>query len=34
MKNKLGDGTMSYTIQVKAKDPRTNKYKSKNMTWR
>ena len=34
MKNKLEDGTTSYTIQVKAKDPRTNKYKSKNMTWR
>ena len=27
MKNKLDNGKISYTIQVKAKDPKTNKYK-------
>lgn len=34
MKNKLENGVISYTIQVKAKDPTTNKYKVKTMTWR
>lgn len=34
MKNKLDNGKISYTIQVKAKDPKTNKYKFRNMTWR
>lgn len=34
MKNKLENGMVSYTIQVKAKDPKTNKYKVRTMTWR
>ena len=34
MKNKLEKGVISYTIQVKVKDPTTNKYKVKTMTWR
>jgi len=34
MKNKLKGGNVSYTIQVKVKDPKTEKTKTKVMTWK
>ncbi len=33
-KNKLQDGSVSYRIQVKAKNIRTGKFEAKSITWR
>lgn len=33
-KKSLDDGNMSYRIQAKAKNERTNKFEVKSMTWR
>ena len=34
MKNKLTNGNISYTIQVKVKDLKLNKTVTKTMTWK
>lgn len=33
-KKKLLDGTISYRVQVKAKNQRTGKFESKAITWK